>query len=55
MTTKPPLQNIFQGILHTSNESKESHERAGNTKLQGTFFKIYHILGHKASLSKYKK
>jgi hypothetical protein len=32
MTTKPPLQKILQGILHTENESKQNHERAGNTK-----------------------
>jgi hypothetical protein len=34
MTTKPPLQNILQGILHTENESKQNHERTGNTKSQ---------------------
>jgi hypothetical protein len=34
MTTKPPLQKILQGILHTHNESKENHERAGSTKPQ---------------------
>jgi Holliday junction resolvase RusA-like endonuclease len=34
MTTKPPLQNILQGILHTENESKQKHERAGNNKPQ---------------------
>jgi hypothetical protein len=34
MTTKPPLQKILQGILHTENESKENHERTGNTKPQ---------------------
>jgi hypothetical protein len=34
MTTKPPLQTILQGILHTDNESKQNHERAGNTKPQ---------------------
>jgi hypothetical protein len=34
MTTKPPLQNILQGILHTENESKQNHERTGITKLQ---------------------
>jgi hypothetical protein len=32
MTTKPPPQKIFQGILHTENESKQNHERTGNTK-----------------------
>jgi hypothetical protein len=34
MTTKPPLQKILQGILHTENESKQSHERTGSTKPQ---------------------
>jgi hypothetical protein len=34
MTTKPPLQKTFQGILHTENESKENHERTGSTKPQ---------------------
>jgi hypothetical protein len=34
MTTKPPLQKILQGILHTESESKQNHERAGNTKSQ---------------------
>jgi hypothetical protein len=34
MTTKSPLQKILQGILHTENESKENHEKAGNTKPQ---------------------
>jgi hypothetical protein len=34
MTTKPPLQKILQGILHTDNESKQNNERAGNTKQQ---------------------
>jgi hypothetical protein len=29
MTTKPPLQKILQGILHTEDESKQSHERMG--------------------------
>jgi hypothetical protein len=28
MTTKPPLQKILQGILHTESESKQNHERA---------------------------
>jgi hypothetical protein len=32
MTTKPPLQKILQGILHTENESKQNHERTGCTK-----------------------
>jgi hypothetical protein len=34
MTTKPPLQKILQGILHTENESKQNHERTGSTKQQ---------------------
>jgi hypothetical protein len=34
MTTKPPLQKILQGILHTENESKQNHERTGSTKHQ---------------------
>jgi hypothetical protein len=34
MTIKPPLQEILQGILHTENESKQNHERTGNTKSQ---------------------
>jgi hypothetical protein len=25
-TTKPPLQKILQGILHTESESKQNHE-----------------------------
>jgi hypothetical protein len=34
MTTKPPLQKILQGIMHTKNESKQNHERTGSTKPQ---------------------
>jgi hypothetical protein len=34
MVTKPPLQKILQGILHTENESKQNHERTGRTKPQ---------------------
>jgi vacuolar-type H+-ATPase catalytic subunit A/Vma1 len=34
MTTKPPLQMILQGILHTENERKQNHERTGSTKPQ---------------------
>jgi hypothetical protein len=30
MTTKPPLQKILQGILHTENESKQNHKRTGS-------------------------
>jgi hypothetical protein len=32
MTTKPPLQKIIQGILHTENKSKQNHERTDSTK-----------------------
>jgi hypothetical protein len=32
MTTKPPLQKILQGILHTEDESKQNHEMTGSTK-----------------------
>jgi hypothetical protein len=35
MTTMLPLQKIFQGILHTESESKQNHERIGNTKTTG--------------------
>jgi hypothetical protein len=34
MTTSPPLQKIFQGILHEESESKQNHERESNTKPQ---------------------
>jgi hypothetical protein len=34
VTTKPPLQKILQRILHTKDESKQNHERAGSTKPQ---------------------
>jgi hypothetical protein len=34
MTTKPPLQKILQGILHTESESKQNHKWAGSTKPQ---------------------
>jgi hypothetical protein len=34
MTTKPALQKILQGILHTESENKQNHERAGNAKPQ---------------------
>jgi hypothetical protein len=32
LTTKPPLQKILQGILHTESDSKQNHERASSTK-----------------------
>jgi hypothetical protein len=32
MTSKPPLQKILQGILHTESESKQNHERTSSTK-----------------------
>jgi hypothetical protein len=34
MTTKPPLQKILQGILHTESETQLNHEKTGSTKLQ---------------------
>jgi hypothetical protein len=34
MTTKPPLQKILQGNLHTENESQQNHERTGSSKPQ---------------------
>jgi hypothetical protein len=34
MTTKPSLQKILQGILHTESETQHNHESAGSTKLQ---------------------
>jgi len=34
VTTKPPLQKILQGILHTESEIQHNHEKAGSTKLQ---------------------
>jgi hypothetical protein len=34
MTTKPPLQKIPQGNLHTESICKQNHERAGSTKPQ---------------------
>jgi hypothetical protein len=34
VTTKPPLQKILQGILHTESETQHNHERAGRTNLQ---------------------
>jgi hypothetical protein len=34
MSTKSPLQKILQRILHTEDESKQNHEKTGNTKPQ---------------------
>jgi hypothetical protein len=34
VTTKPPLQNILQGILHTESDTQLNHEKAGSTKPQ---------------------
>jgi hypothetical protein len=31
-TTKPPLQKILKGILHTGDENNHSHENMGNIK-----------------------
>jgi hypothetical protein len=36
MTTKPPLQKILQGILHTEDEGKQNHKSTGNIKPQET-------------------
>jgi hypothetical protein len=35
MTTRPPLQKILKGMLHTENENKYNQERMGNIKSQG--------------------
>jgi hypothetical protein len=35
VTTKPPLQKILQGILHTASETQHNHKVTGSTKLQG--------------------
>jgi hypothetical protein len=34
ITTKPPLQKILKGILHTEDENKHNHEKMGTIKLQ---------------------
>jgi hypothetical protein len=34
MTTKPTLQKILQGILHTEDESKQNHKRMESIKPQ---------------------
>jgi hypothetical protein len=34
VTTKPPLQKILQGILHTESETQLNHEKTGSTKPQ---------------------
>jgi hypothetical protein len=34
MTTKPPLQKILQGILHTESENKQNYESTGSIKPQ---------------------
>jgi hypothetical protein len=34
MSTKPPVQMILQGILHTENESKQNDDRTGSIKKQ---------------------
>jgi hypothetical protein len=34
VTTKPSLQKILQGFLHTESETQHNHERTGSTKLQ---------------------
>jgi hypothetical protein len=32
MTTKPPLQKILKGNLHTEDENKHNHKRTGSIK-----------------------
>jgi hypothetical protein len=32
MATKPPLQKILEGILHTEYENEQNHERRGSVK-----------------------
>jgi hypothetical protein len=34
VTTKPQLQKILQGILHTESETQLNHENTGSTKPQ---------------------
>jgi hypothetical protein len=34
MTTKPPLQKILEGILHTKDENKKNHESTEVLKLR---------------------
>jgi hypothetical protein len=34
LTTKPPIQKMLQGLLHTENESKQNHESTDSTKTQ---------------------
>jgi hypothetical protein len=34
MVTKPPLQKILKGILHTEDEIKQNHKRTESIKLQ---------------------
>jgi hypothetical protein len=34
MITKPQIQKILQGILHTENENIQNHEKTGSTKPQ---------------------
>jgi hypothetical protein len=34
VTSKPPVQKILQGILHTESETQLKHEKTGSTKPQ---------------------
>jgi hypothetical protein len=34
VTTKPPLQKVLQGILHTESETQLNYEKTGSTKPQ---------------------
>jgi hypothetical protein len=35
VTTKPPLQKILQGILHTETETQLNHEKTGKHQTTG--------------------
>jgi hypothetical protein len=50
MTTKPPLQNILQGILHSENENKQTmkgqavpnHRRRKDKKVESNIDSVAH-------------
>jgi hypothetical protein len=43
MATKPPLQKILQGILHTEDESKQNHNRTGEEKTRNQRVTLIHL------------
>jgi hypothetical protein len=43
MTTKPPIQKILQGILHTEDESKQNHEQMYSIKPQEKKRQIWRV------------